>query len=305
MCLGFQSVLVVYDQYSILSNSFTACRYIHLRCLLSYRYGNYSTSSQCFLYWSQDFYHQTSASFLLFVRQNTPYQWEARPFGLATAPRVSTSFTKPTLFVCQLKDFCIFIQLGYILVLICSKHAGKRALTFLCSVLVWIRLHINFSKAVLGLTQCFSLSGLCWDTGDMSISLPSDKLLEIQHLVHSLLQKQPVTVHWIISFLGKTNFCANGHAQLCQQCLSFGVTCWICIIFWLTYFVLFIFPFRSASTSETVSVATEFCSFVIFLILMWLSPQMLHLITGTSGSCAYAVKNYSSFIWQGGCLAFG
>ena len=29
----------------------------------------------------------------------------------------------------------------------------------------------------------------------MSVSLPSDKLLEVQHLAHSLLQRQPVIVH--------------------------------------------------------------------------------------------------------------
>ena len=40
--------------------------------------------------------------------------------------------------------------------------------------------------------------------------------------------------------------------------VSFRVTCWMFIILWLTYFILFNFLFRSASTSENISIATEF-----------------------------------------------
>ena len=42
----------------------------------------------------------------------------------------------------------------------------------------------------------------------MSVSLPPDKLADIKQLALSLLQTQPVTVHQVISFLGKANcFC--------------------------------------------------------------------------------------------------
>ena len=48
----------------------------------------------------------------------------------------------------------------------------------------------------------------------MSVYLPPHKLDDIQLLAFSLLQSQPVTVHQVMSFLGKANFCANGHSQL-------------------------------------------------------------------------------------------
>ena len=48
----------------------------------------------------------------------------------------------------------------------------------------------------------------------MSVSLPPDKLADIQQLALSLLQTQPVTVHQVMSFLGKASFHANGHSQL-------------------------------------------------------------------------------------------
>ena len=52
--------------------------------------------------------------------------------------------TKPILFLCHCKGFCIVIYLDDILVLVCSKGAGKRAASFLCSLLVRCGLHINF-----------------------------------------------------------------------------------------------------------------------------------------------------------------
>ena len=52
----------------------------------------------------------------------------------------------------------------------------------------------------------------------MSIPSPTDKLTDIQQFALSLLQTQLVTVHWVMSFLGKASFCANGHSQLQRLC---------------------------------------------------------------------------------------
>ena len=52
----------------------------------------------------------------------------------------------------------------------------------------------------------------------MSVSLPPDKLADIQQLALSLLQSQYVTVHRVISFLGKANFCTNGCPQMQHLC---------------------------------------------------------------------------------------
>ena len=156
--------------------------------------------------------------FLHFVWHNVPYQWKVLLFGLATAPRVFTALTKPIFFLCCCKGFCIVIYLDDILVLVCSKWAGKRAHLFLCSLLVYLGLHINFSKSDLCLTQTFCFLGLCWDTVHMSVSLPPDKLADIQQLALSLLQTPYVTVCRVMSFLGKANFCTKGHSQLWHLC---------------------------------------------------------------------------------------
>ena len=52
----------------------------------------------------------------------------------------------------------------------------------------------------------------------MSVSLPPDKLANIQQLALSLQQNQHVTVHRIMSLLGKANFCTSGHSKLQHLC---------------------------------------------------------------------------------------
>ena len=52
----------------------------------------------------------------------------------------------------------------------------------------------------------------------MLVSLPPDKLADIQQLALSLLHTPHVTVCKVMSFLGKANFCTNGHSQLWRLC---------------------------------------------------------------------------------------
>ena len=66
--------------------------------------------------------------------------------------------------------------------------------------------------------RLFVFLGLCGDSVHLSVSLPPDKLADIRQLVLSLLQTQPITVHWVMSFLGKANFCAIGHSPLQRLC---------------------------------------------------------------------------------------
>ena len=141
-----------------------------------------------------------------------PYQWKVLPFRLATAPRVFMPFTN--LFcsfaiakVCMLLYIWMTSWFSFTL-----KWVGKRAHLFLCSLLACFGLHINFSKSDLHLSQTFCFLGLCWDTVCMSVSLPPDKLADIQQLALSLLWTPHVTVCKVMFFLGKANFCTNGHS---------------------------------------------------------------------------------------------
>ena len=202
--------------------------------------------------------------FLHFVWHNVPYQWKVLSFGLATAPRVFMALTKPILFLCHCKGLYIVIYLDDILVLVCSRQAGKRACLFLCSLLVHLDLHMNFSKSDLYLSQTFFFLGLCWDTVHMSVSLPPDKLADIQQLALSLLQTPHVTVPRVMSFLGKASFCTNGHSQLQHLCHVIQSNM-LCVYHSTTQLFsdVHLSPFLLISTGMVSSFTTEPSSFAI------------------------------------------
>ena len=52
----------------------------------------------------------------------------------------------------------------------------------------------------------------------MSVSLPLDKLADIQQLALSLLLTQHMTVPGVMSLSGKANFCINGHSPVWRLC---------------------------------------------------------------------------------------
>ena len=158
-----------------------------------------------------------SHHFLHFLWQHKSYQWNVLPLWLAAAPRVFTSLTKPILFFCQCKGFHIITHLDDILVFIYSKDSAKR--------LVVLELHINFSKYELCLTLYYSFGGLCWDTVDMSVPLPSDKLLELHQLAHfcyryNLIQSIRLCLSWEIPI-----FMPMDMHNFASYVMSFRVTC--------------------------------------------------------------------------------
>ena len=143
-------------------------------------------------------------------------------FGLATAQRLFTSLTESILFLCRCKSFNIVIYLGDIFILICSNWAGKRHNHF--CVLNWF--FLDYILIFPSLTfASLRLWGVCWDTVNMPLSLPPDKLADVHQLAFSLLPTQPVAVHHGMFLLGKANICANAHSQLFDYVMSFRVTC--------------------------------------------------------------------------------
>ena len=103
--------------------------------------------------------------------------------------------------------------------------------------------------------------GLCWDTVHMLVSLPPDKLADIQQLALFLLCTPHVTVRKVMSFLGKTNFCTNGHSQLQGLCCVFESD--MLSVYHSTHTIILTCPFFSfllTSTGTVVYLTTKSCS---------------------------------------------
>ena len=144
----------------------------------------------------------------------------------------------------------------------CAKHAGRRACSFLYSLLVYLGLHNNFFKSDLCFTQDFIFGGLCSDTVEMCVSLHSDTSNKIQQLDTFLVVV--TTCYSSSGILGKAHF-------LCQYTLTTSaILSWYseghfeCLSFSCSFILLLsLFHFSSVSASETISAATQSSSLVI------------------------------------------
>ena len=90
--------------------------------------------------------------------------------------------------------------------------------SFLCPLLVWLDYILIFSSLTFASLRLLVFPGGYIGILHISVSLPPDKLADIHQLALSLLQTQHVTICQVMYFLGKANFCVNGHFQLWRLC---------------------------------------------------------------------------------------
>ena len=98
--------------------------------------------------------------------------------------------------------------------LVRSKRAGRRARKMLVDLLQRLGLRINWEKSSLRLSQDFVFLGLQWSSRSASVSIPSDKLQEFRALAVSMASDRVIPARSLMSFLGKANFLAYGHATI-------------------------------------------------------------------------------------------
>ena len=142
-----------------------------------------------------------------------------QPLGfLCLSPNLFCSFA--------ITKVCILLSIWMISWYLFTLNGWVRGHACFCvpcwSILVYISI---FPKSDLCLSQTFTFLGLCWDTVHMSVSLPPDKLADIQQLALSLLQTTHVTVHKVMSFLGRPIFVPMAIPNCIAYGMSFRVTC--------------------------------------------------------------------------------
>ena len=165
-----------------------------------------------------------SVIFYNFVWQNIAISVEHFTFWAGHSPLgFSHPSLKPILFLSHLKSFpyCyLFRWISWSWFILSMQARGLTSI--LCSLLVCFGLHMNFSKSDLHFTQTlffFFFGRLCMDTFHMSVSLQPDKLAYIQQLVLALFWTQPVTVWWVMSFLGQGKFLCPMATHNCGNCV--------------------------------------------------------------------------------------
>ena len=148
------------------------------------------------------------AGFYGFFWHNVPYQWRVLPFGTLN---LFCSFAIAK--VCVLSSIWMISWSSFAL---SGQVKGHACFCVPCwSVLVYISIFPSQTFASLNplpFWGCVGILSTCW-----YLYLP-DKLADIQQLALSLLHTPHVMVHKVMSFLGKANFCINGHSQLWRLC---------------------------------------------------------------------------------------
>ena len=218
--------------------------------------------------------------FLHFVWHNVPYQWRVLPLDLPQP----LGFSHPSLYPFYsfaITKVCILSSIWMISWSLFALSGQVKGHTcFLCSLLVRLGLHFNFSKSDLRLSQSFTFLGLCWDTVHMLVSLPPDKLADIQQLALSLLHTPHVTVRKVMSFLGKANFCINGHSQLrrlCHVILSDMLSVYHSPTHCFLVFIFLLHPYINWTSWLTCNKVLFHCNSHFW---MWSLLLMLHPLVG-------------------------
>ena len=103
---------------------------------------------------------------------------------------------------------------------------------------------------------------------DMSISLPTNKLLETQQLALSLFQMQSFTVCQVMCLVGQGHFYANRYAQFCGLCHVIQNDL-LTIILLLTHFILFTFILQLCIRLGDYLSCSSVHFHYGFLYLMW------------------------------------
>jgi hypothetical protein len=141
--------------------------------------------------------------FLKFRWQSRLYQYRTCPFGLASAPRMFTKLLKPVCAVLRrlgvqmviYLDDMIFVNDDPVLLTIQTKSA-----VWLLQRLGFV---INWEKSQLSPVQVIDFLGFQLDSVTLKVSLPMEKVLDIQLSCVDLIRRKTVSARELAAVLGK------------------------------------------------------------------------------------------------------
>jgi hypothetical protein len=150
--------------------------------------------------------HHRHRRFLRFIWQKKPYQFVSCPFGLNTAPSTFTRITRPVLHWCRIRGMRVVFYLDDILLLAGSHQLASTHCLALKKQLILLGFRLNLKKSELIPQRRFTYLGLVWDSQEMCVALPQDKVDHIRSSAHKLLKSPRVTSRSLQRFLGQANF---------------------------------------------------------------------------------------------------
>ena len=149
--------------------------------------------------------HPWFRRFMTFIFDNVYYQYTCLPQGLTSSPRIFTKIMKVVL--THLRSYAIKIAawLDDFLLSASSASLASSQASFALETLEQLGFVPNLAKSQLVPVQRISHVGLIWDSVSFTVSVPLEKLLDIQAKCVKALSSS-VSVRFLSSILGSLEF---------------------------------------------------------------------------------------------------
>ena len=174
-----------------------------------------------------------SMPFLTFYFLNVYYQFTCLPQGLTSAPRIFTHVMRIVMAHLRSRSLRISAWLDDLLLAASSASLAASQTTIALGTLEELGFIPNYKKSVLSPVQRISHLGLIWDSIEFTISVPLEKIQDIQSKCRKALSSR-VSVRLLSSILGSIEYVRWGfpyaavHYRLLQrfvnECLSHGLS---------------------------------------------------------------------------------
>ena len=147
--------------------------------------------------------HLAHQKLLCFQFKNVTYQFKCLPFGLTSAPRVFTKVLKPLVAYVRRLGLRICIYIDDMLILNSQREGAIRDASLMIYLLENLGFVVNMDKSILLPSQEMEFLGVLVNSITMSLSLPDNKVLNLQKECRSLLSSRSASPSDLAHLIGK------------------------------------------------------------------------------------------------------
>ena len=144
-----------------------------------------------------------SRKYVRFQWKGLLYEFCCLCFGLSPAPLVFTKLLKVPISLLRKLNVRIIIYLDDMLLMASSLEDLLMARDTLIFILQHLGFLINIKKSYLEPTSTLEFLGVIVDSGEMTLSLPKEKLLKVQNHCQEILENGKVTVRELSKLIGR------------------------------------------------------------------------------------------------------
>lgn len=146
--------------------------------------------------------HKHYKRFLCFEFQNTHYHFNCLPFGLNIAPYIFTKIFKPIVSFLRRKQIFLVVYLDDLLIIAKDKYKCQLDTNTVTKLLKSLGFLINTEKSNLVPSQEIKFLGFIYNTHNMTMSLPQDKIISLRNIIQKISKKSQIKIRTFASLVG-------------------------------------------------------------------------------------------------------